>query len=197
MWKIATPLTLAAILAACGQPKEQPMNSTGNQADMNAATPASAMQLSSSAFANGQPIPTKYGCDSDGVSPPLSWSGLPDGTRSLVIAIDDPDAKSAPGGVFRHWAAYDIPASMTGLPEGAGKPGATGFRQSLNDGGKPGYTPMCPPRGDPPHHYHFRLIALDVPTLEVAANAKVEDVEKQASAHRLGETELVGTFVRK
>jgi Raf kinase inhibitor-like YbhB/YbcL family protein len=158
---------------------------------------STAIRLESSAFADGQAIPARYGCDSQGLSPPLSWSNLPGGTRSIAIAIDDPDASGAPGGKFRHWAAYDIPAAMSGLPEGAGNAGTEGFKQSLNDARSPGYIPMCPPKGDPPHHYHFRLFALDVPALDVADGAKVKDVEERAAAHKLAETELIGTFERK
>lgn len=154
------------------------------------------LTLTSSAFADGQPIPAQYGCDQDGGSPPLAWSGLPDGTKSVAIAIDDPDAKKAPGGVFRHWAVYDIPPGMTNLPAGAGDSTGHDYKQSLNDAGKPGYRPMCPPKGDPPHHYHFRLFALDVATLGVPETAKVEDVEAAAEPHKIAETELVGTFVR-
>lgn len=195
MRSVIAPVLLVIAMTGCGSAsKDETMSS--NIPETNAAA-ATTINLSSSAFADGQPIPVKYGCDQHGGSPPLSWSNLPDGTKSVAIAIDDPDAKKAPGGVFRHWAAYDIPATTITLPEGAGKPGNPDFKQSLNDGGKPGYTPMCPPRGDPPHHYHFRLFALDVPTLAVPAGAKVKDVENAAEQHKLAEAQMIGTFERK
>ncbi len=154
----------------------------------------SQMSLTSKAFAEGAAIPGIYSCDGRNISPPLAWSGVPEGAKSLAIAIDDPDA---PGGTFRHWAAYDIPPNLHDLPAGAGKPGNPAFEQSLNDGGQPGYAGMCPPKGKGLHHYHFRLFALDVAHLDVAQNAKVEQVESQAEKHQLATAELVGTFERK
>jgi Raf kinase inhibitor-like YbhB/YbcL family protein len=168
-------------IAACSQPQQQEKA-------------VSQMSLTSKAFADGQPIPPIYSCDGRNISPPLAWSGVPNGTKSLVIAIDDPDA---PGGTFRHWAAYDIPPNLHDLPAAAGKPGNPAFKQSLNDGGNPGYTGMCPPKGKGLHHYHFRLFAIDVAHLDVADGAKVEEVEHAAEQHQLATAELVGTFERE
>lgn len=151
------------------------------------------LSLTSSAFRDGQAIPAQYSCDGANQSPPLSWGEPPPGTRSFALAIDDPDA---PSGTFRHWAVYDIPAGTRALAAGAGAAGNGPFKQSLNDGGKPGYTGMCPPKGNGPHHYHFRLFALDVANLDLPADAKVKDVEDAAAGHLLAEGELVGTFER-
>jgi|SRR6516162_4906985 Raf kinase inhibitor-like YbhB/YbcL family protein len=97
-------------------------------------------------------IPTQYTCNGADTSPPLTWSGLPDGTRSLVLVVEDPDA---PSGVFRHWAAFDISAGSRGFDAGnsANLP-ARGFHEVRNDFGKPGYA-LCPSKGHRIHHYPF------------------------------------------
>ena len=154
---------------------------------------AGQIALTSKAFAEGKSIPPIYSCDGRNISPPLAWSGIPEGAKSLAIAIDDPDTP----GTFRHWAASNIPPKLHDLPAGTGKPGNPAFEQSLNDGGSPGYTGMCPPKGKGLHHYHFRLFALDAAHLDVAQNAKVEEIERQAAQHQIATAELVGTFERK
>jgi Raf kinase inhibitor-like YbhB/YbcL family protein len=187
---VMLPALLAAIAGCNG-------SAPSNTSDHQMAAGVSHMKLTSPAFADGKPIPSIYGCDERNISPPLAWTGVPDGTRSLALSIDDPDAKQAPGGVFRHWAAYDIPSTVRDLAEGSGEAANAALKQSLNDGGKPGYTGMCPPKGDAPHHYHFRLFALDVENLTLPANAKVKEVEDAAAGHILGQAELIGTFERR
>src|SRR5712692_6614337 len=94
--------------------------------------------FTSTAFTNGETIPKKYTCDGEGTSPPLSWSKAPNGTKSYAIILEDPDA---PGGVFTHWVLYDLPATATGLPQGAGKKGDSkeSPKQGVNDFGRIGY----------------------------------------------------------
>ena len=153
-----------------------------------------ALELTSPAFAQGGEIPKRYTCDGDNVSPPLRWRGTPDDTRSFVLLCNDPDA---PGGIFRHWAAYDIPGDWVELAEGYGAETlGDGFKQAINDFGKPGYAGPCPPRGHGPHHYHFRLMALSEPSLPVAADASCEEVEALAERHVFAEAELVGIYQR-
>jgi Raf kinase inhibitor-like YbhB/YbcL family protein len=147
------------------------------------------LSLSSSAFEEGQPIPVQYTCDGANQSPPLSWGEPPPGTKSLALVIEDPDA---PGGTFRHWGAYDIPGSTTSLAAGQ----SVGS-QALNDFGKRGYGGPCPPKGHGPHHYHFRLFALDVERLNLGAEAKVADVTDAAGKHVVAQGELIGTYERK
>lgn len=150
--------------------------------------------LSSPAFAEGQKIPVKYTCDGENVSPPLQWSGAPVGRRSFVLIVEDPDA---PSGTFRHWAVYDIPPERTALPEGV-RQGAEveQLRQGVNDYGHVGYDGPCPPQGHGTHHYHFRLAALDTPSLVLAPTEKVAEIWRAARPHILTETELVGTYAR-
>jgi Raf kinase inhibitor-like YbhB/YbcL family protein len=111
------------------------------------------MRLNSTAFADGSAIPRRFTCDGDDLSPPLSWSDAPPGTRGFVLLCDDPDA---PAGTWHHWAAYDIPSTLTGFAErAASEAEKRGFKQAINDFQRPGYGGPCPPRGHGPHHYHF------------------------------------------
>jgi Raf kinase inhibitor-like YbhB/YbcL family protein len=144
--------------------------------------------LTSGAFEEGQPIPQQFGCDGADQSPPLAWGEPPQGTKSFALVVDDPDA---PGGTFRHWGAYDIPATARSIPAGE----AVGT-QAANDFGKSGYGGPCPPEGHGVHHYHFKLFALDVEKLDLPANAKVADVERAADAHAIGRAEIIGTYER-
>lgn len=153
-----------------------------------------ALQLTSPAFGQGEAIPKKYTCEGDDVSPPLRWQGAPAATKSFVLLCNDPDA---PTGVFRHWAAYDIPAEQVEIAEGHGAETlAAGFKQAVNDFGKPGYGGPCPPRGHGTHHYHFRLMALVEDTLPAAPDADCAEIETIAERHVIEEVELVGTYRR-
>lgn len=152
------------------------------------------LELSSPAFAQGGDIPKEYTADGDNVSPPMRWRGTPDGTQSFVLLCNDPDA---PGGTFRHWAAYDIPANWLELKEGHGAETlGDGFKQAINDFGKPGYAGPRPPEGHGAHHYHFRLMALSEPSLPVASDASCGEVEAAAERHVFAEVELVGIYER-
>lgn len=147
------------------------------------------LSLTSEAFQNGDAIPVQHTCDGPDQSPALSWGEPPQGTKSFALIVDDPDA---PSGTFRHWGAFDIPASARSI--GAGKQLGT---QATNDFGKSGYGGPCPPRGHGPHHYHFKLFALDVDKLGLSGNPKIADVESLAKQHAVGQAELVGTYERK
>lgn len=171
MWRT---IGLSLLLAACGT---------------NDGQAAQSFSLSSPAFRNGEAIPVQFTCDGADQSPPLNWSEPPQGTRSLTLIVDDPDA---PGGTFRHWAAYDIPANARSLAAGHSLGGA-----GVNDFGKPGYGGPCPPKGGGPHHYRFKLFALNVDRLEVARSSKVEQVERQARAHVIGSATLIGVYARR
>jgi Raf kinase inhibitor-like YbhB/YbcL family protein len=144
-------------------------------------------QLMSSAFEDGQPIPQKFTCEGEDVSPPLAWSGAPEGTVSLALVVDDPDA---PGGTFTHWVAWGIDVASGGLGEGE-KPPAEG----LNDFGSIGWRGPCPPPGHGRHRYVFRLHALrSEPGLP--PGARKAEVERALSDLTLGVAELIGTFER-
>lgn len=138
---------------------------------------AGALTLTSPDFANGTvlknaQVAAGFGCTGGNVSPALNWSGVPAGTQSLVLTAYDPDAPTGSG--FWHWAVYNIPATATGLPAGAGSAGGTlpaGAAQLRNDGGQPGYVGACPPAGDRAHRYVFTLYALSAPLqLDAAAS---------------------------
>ncbi|MBW8269278.1 YbhB/YbcL family Raf kinase inhibitor-like protein [Caldovatus sp. SYSU G05006] len=154
------------------------------------------MTLSSPAFPPGGTIPKAYTCDGHNVSPPLAWSGVPPRAGALLLACEDPDV---PRGVFRHWVAFDLPPSFDGLPEGAGAADSGHvFRQAVNDFGHVGYGGPCPPPGDPPHRYVFRLLALDRP-LGAAVTARAPtcaEVLALARPHVIATTELVGRYGR-
>jgi Raf kinase inhibitor-like YbhB/YbcL family protein len=152
------------------------------------------LMLVSPAIPPGGEIPAQYTCDGTDISPPLSWSGVPQGTQSLVLVVEDPDA---PTGVFRHWAAFDIPPGSHGLDAGyaAARP-ATGFREARNDFGQPGYGGPCPPKGHATHHYHFRLLAISRPTLDLGAAATAADVLRAAQPYMVQQTNLIGTYRR-
>lgn len=141
--------------------------------------------LTSSAFADGGAIPAQYTCDGAGQAPPLQWSDPPAGTRSLALIVDDPDA---PSGTFGHWGAYNIPASARSVPASAPK--------AINDFGKSGYGAPCPPKGHGPHHYRFKLLALDADRLDLS-NPKVADLETAAGKHMIGRAQLTGVYERK
>src|SRR5438270_4345394 len=184
--KFAPALALAA-LASCGASNHATDESNGETTVENATL--TKLSLTSDAFQDGQPIPTQYTCDGANQSPALSWGEPPAGTKSFALVVDDPDA---PSGTFRHWGVFDIPASARSI--GGGQRVGT---EVANDFGKPGYGGPCPPKGHGPHHYHFKLFALDAEKLNVPANAKVADVENAARRHAIAEGELVGTYERK
>jgi len=152
------------------------------------------LTLTSPAFADGERIPLKYTRDGENLAPPLRWSGVPDRTRSLVLVMEDPDA---PNGTFRHWAVFNIPSDHDQLPESMETgPDAGRVRYGRNDFGNARYDGPEPPRGHGVHHYHFRLAALDVPSLSVPAQAGVAQIWQDARKHMLEQAELVGTYER-
>jgi Raf kinase inhibitor-like YbhB/YbcL family protein len=145
------------------------------------------MHLTSSAFEPGGTIPAAYCCEGENRSPPLAWSGVPDGTVTLLLTCDDPDA---PRGVFRHWAAYNIPPATSGLAAGE-----VAADQAVNDFGRAGYGGPCPPRGDRPHRYVFRLAALGG-RLDPGPDARCAEVARLARPLELAAAELVGLYGR-
>ncbi len=151
-----------------------------------------AFLLTSLAFAQLAALPPRYTCEGANLAPPLSWSGVPSGTRSLALVVDDPDAPdpAAPKTTWVHWLVYNLPATAQGLPEG-GKPLPAGAREGNNDWQKPGYGGPCPPVGR--HRYFFKLYALDVRLPDLGPVTK-GGLEKAMSGHVLGRAELVGTY---
>ena len=152
------------------------------------------IQIKSAAFANGQPIPQKHTCDGEDISPALSWDKSPEGTKSLAIICDDPDA---PSGTWVHWVIYDLAAATTELPEAipAKEDVLSGAKQGKNDFSRIGYGGPCPPKGNA-HRYYFKLYALDS-VLNLKAGATKSDVESAMKGHVLGEGKIMGTYKRK
>lgn len=154
------------------------------------------LTLSSSAFHHNSEIPARYTCDGQDISPPLTWSGTPVGTKSLVLIVDDPDAPdpAAPRMIWVHWLLYNLPPDSAGLPE-AVAPGnlPKGTLEGVNDWKRTGYGGPCPPIGR--HRYYHKLYALDtvLPDLGKPTKAKLE---KAIQGHVLAKTEVIGTYLR-
>ncbi|MFQ5679268.1 MAG: YbhB/YbcL family Raf kinase inhibitor-like protein [Gemmatimonadota bacterium] len=151
------------------------------------------MELTSDAFADGGEIPVPHTCDGEDLSPALSWSGPPEGTTSLALIADDPDA---PVGTWVHWVVYRIPPELRGLPEGvpADPELPDGTRQGRNDFRRVGYGGPCPPPGRR-HRYFFKLYALDAHP-DLAPGATKRDLLDAMEGHVLGRAQLVGTYGR-
>ena len=154
---------------------------------------AMALTLTSSAFKPGDKIPSKYTCEGDDVSPPLAFGGVPEGTKSLALLIDDPDAPDpkAPKRVWAHWLVYNLPPDSQGLPEDASRTGLPkGAVTGLSDRQQASYHGPCPPIGR--HRYFHKLYALDT-TLPPKALSKAE-LEAEIKGHILAQAELMATY---
>jgi len=156
--------------------------------------------LTSSAFAHGQPIPRKYAMNPEGenASPPLAWTGVPEGTLSFALIVDDPDAPSAdnprPEGPWVHWVAM-LSGSTTELSEDYSST-ADMSTQGRNDSGRCGYDGPFPPKGSGPHRYYFTLYALDVLEPTLGSDFSKADLLRAIDGHVLESTELMGTYER-
>ena len=150
------------------------------------------MKITSTAFSEGDMIPRQYSCDGEDISPPLSWTGAPEGTKSFALIADDPDA---PVGTWVHWVMYNIPESVTELPENV--PPAEQLQNSsvhgINDFRKIGYGGPCPPGGT--HRYYFKFYALDT-LLDLDAGASKKELLRAMKDHVLAEGQLMGTYSR-
>ena len=156
-----------------------------------------ALVLTSSAFVHDGAIPATYTCQGKDISVPLAWSGVPAGTRSLALIVDDPDAPdpAAPKMTWVHWVLYNIPPGAAGLEEAVKSGGLPqGSLEGRNDWGRTGYGGPCPPVGR--HRYFFKLYALDVvlPDLGTPDKARLEQAMK---GHVLAKHELVGTYAKR
>jgi Raf kinase inhibitor-like YbhB/YbcL family protein len=155
------------------------------------------LSLTSPAFVEGGEIPTRYTCEGQGVSPPLAWSELPSGTRSLALIVDDPDAPDpkAPKMTWVHWVLYNVPPTANQLPEAAA-PGTlpTGTCEGLNDWKRTGYGGPCPPIGR--HRYFHKLFALDTVLPDLGRPTKAQ-LEQAMQGHVLAAAELVGTYEKR
>lgn len=146
------------------------------------------MRLTSPAFGDGEPIPGKYGYTEANVNPPLEVADVPDGTQSLALVLDDPDAVEPAGKVWLHWLVWNIPPSRTSIPEDWSPTDAT---EGTNDFGTRGYGGPAPPDGT--HTYRFKLYALDA-RLDLSASADERRVGDAMAGHVLSRTQLTGTY---
>lgn len=187
-----TPWTIGLLLGlSCAACKSTGGSSGGKTIELNA--PPSSLTLSSPAFQKMAAIPKQYTCEGSDTSPPLEWSGVPAGAKSLALVMDDPDVPdpAAPTRTFVHWVLYDIPPTSTGLPEGAAQSGLPpGTITGKNDWAKASFGGSCPPIGR--HRYFFKLYALDS-TLDLGVATKAE-LEAAMRGHLLGSVELIGTY---
>ena len=151
------------------------------------------IEITSSAFAEGQPIPSKHTCDDKDLSPPLAWTSVPPEAKSLALIADDPDA---PVGTWVHWVLYDLSPTATQLSEGLDKSQYVlgGAKQGINDFRRLGYGGPCPPPGKP-HRYFFKLYALDK-MLDLKPGLAKKDLLKVMEGHILAEGQLMGTYQR-
>lgn len=171
-------LLLLLISAGCG--------SSPPDLETEMASPVG-IRMMSTEFSESGAIPSKYTCDGDDISPQLSWSGVPDGAKSLVMIMDDPDA---PVGTWIHWVLYGLPMDLTELPEAVQGIGIDG----VNSWSRLGYGGPCPPTGTS-HRYFFKLFALDK-DLDLKPGAGVEEVEKAIEGHILASGQLMGIYAR-
>jgi Raf kinase inhibitor-like YbhB/YbcL family protein len=151
-----------------------------------------ALEISSTAFSEGEMIPTRYTCDGPDVSPDLSWSGVPETAKSLALICDDPDA---PMGTWVHWVLFNIPSSASGLPAEIPSDAAleNGARHGNNDFRRLGYGGPCPPGGT--HRYYFKLYALDV-ELNLDSGVTKDQLLEAMQGHILAEGQLMGKYSR-
>lgn len=153
------------------------------------------LTITSAAFSPDGPIPRAHTCDGADQSPPLAWSGVPEGARQLALIVDDPDA---PGRTFVHWVLYGLPPSATGLPAGVPRDGTltrpVTASQGMNDFRRTGWNGPCPPPG-PPHRYVFTLYALDT-ELKLSPGATSSVVGMAMKDHILEQAQLIGRYGR-
>jgi Raf kinase inhibitor-like YbhB/YbcL family protein len=149
--------------------------------------------ITSGAFAEGGMIPMQYTCDGADISPPLMWSGIPDGAKSLALICDDPDA---PSKTWVHWVLYNMPPELTGLPDSilSNEVLDNGARHGITDFGRFGYGGPCPPSGT--HRYFFKLYALDT-MLDLPERADKRQLEAAMEGHVLASGQLMGEYARQ
>ncbi|MFD1566908.1 YbhB/YbcL family Raf kinase inhibitor-like protein [Halolamina litorea] len=177
-----TSVAFAAGLAGCG-------GGDGAGAD-------SGFSLTATAFADGGTIPARYTCEGGDVNPELTIDGVPDDAETLALVVDDPDAGDQP---YVHWLLWNVPVSTTTIPRSVSKterpPFAEGARQGTNSAGEIGYMGPCPPVGDEPHRYRFRLSAVGT-TLDLDAGAGRGELDDALSGAVVDEVTLTGRYGR-
>ena len=185
-------LAAALVVSACGGAKEQNRSAAKQTGEDMTTSSAEKIVLTSPAFKEGERIPKKYTCDGSDISPALDWNSVPAQTKGLALIADDPDA---PMGTWVHWVIFNIPPTLTGLPENVPAKDSLpdGTLQGKNDFRNYGYGGPCPPGGT--HRYFFKLYALDT-MLKLPAGSKKSDVVKAMQGHVLAEGALMGRYSR-
>ncbi|RLC46918.1 MAG: YbhB/YbcL family Raf kinase inhibitor-like protein [Candidatus Cloacimonadota bacterium] len=187
MKQLISTIGLIILICIIGCKKEK------QEEEQNKAVPQAKIEITSSAFSYGEMIPKKYTADGEDISPSLKWTKLPEGTKSLVLICDDPDA---PMRTWVHWVMYAIPPEQDSLPEGIGKEAEVlnGIKQGKNDFHKFGYGGPSPPKGKP-HRYYFRLYAIDIiPDLTIGATKS--DVMNAIKGHIIAQGNLMARYQR-
>jgi Raf kinase inhibitor-like YbhB/YbcL family protein len=169
---------IAAVIALAG------LTSCGGGSEVTTESPFS-ITVSSPAFGEGQPIPQRFSCRGDNVSPPLAWAGTPGSTQEIALVMDDPDA---PRGTYTHWIIFGLSRETSELGGGMIPAGA---KQAENSAGQAEYTGPCPPSGT--HHYRFTVYALDEP-LSLPDGAGTEDALTEIGEQAIARGRLTGTF---
>ena len=178
---------LALALAGCGGGgSSSPTRATTPTAAARSSVPAT-IALSSPAFANGGPIPRRFTCDAQDVTPPLRWSGVPAGTAELALTLEDENARGESGAPFVHWSVFGIPPAATSVPPKA-KTGTTDFHETHYGG-------PCPPDNDPAHRYVFTVYALRAP-LDLPDGAPTDDVRAAIARTASAQGRLTVIYVR-
>jgi Raf kinase inhibitor-like YbhB/YbcL family protein len=188
---LAAAVATTALLAAQSPAAQTPPDSAAGKFTLSSTDISAGAQIAEQQVFNG------FGCKGGNVSPALSWSNPPAGTKSFALLMHDPDAPTGSG--WWHWLAYNIPTSVSSLPAGAGDPQKNllpaGAVQGRTDFGTPGYGGPCPPPGKP-HHYYLRLYALKVAKLDVPADATAAYIGFMVRMQSLGKAELMGVYGR-
>jgi len=171
------------------QEQKPPQESGMKQENEKREVKVEMLNVTSPVFGAGQRIPRKYTGEGENVSPALSWSGAPEGTRQFALICDDPDAPRPEPWV--HWVLYGIPPEVTDLAEGS----SGGAMEGKNSSGRTGYHGPMPPPGHGTHHYHFKVYALDRP-VHLPPGATKKELLEAMKGHVLAEGETVGTYER-
>lgn len=184
--KLFVLLTIPALLVCSCKDSEQADSGAVGGKKME-------IKITSSAFEDGGLIPAKYTCDGADVSPPLQWDAVPEGTKSIALISDDPDA---PMGTWVHWVLFNLPAQTRELPENVplDETLPNGAKQGITDFGRVGYGGPCPPSGT--HRYFFKIYALDT-ELQIDTGAGKRGLLKAMEGHILGQGQLMGKYKRK
>src|SRR5436190_2045613 len=196
-YRLRAAVTVAAAMfvaasAASGQAAKAKAKGTSAKASFRVSAP----DLESKGRITAAHVYNSFGCSGQNISPALNWSNAPAGTKSFAVTAYDPDAPTGSG--WWHWVMYNIPASVTSLPAGAGngRDAPRGSQQGRTDFGSKGYGGPCPPAGDKPHHYHFTVFALKVDKIDVPGDATAAYVGFNLNANKLATARVTGLYAR-